>query len=288
MSADPTATTTLRNEYSQRLRGVWARINAQAREDVTDRDVFALRSEGALAAARPPDPIHDLRFESDDRKIESFRDWLGEQARKGRLEVFTRDENTYIRSAYEKGVRHADENLRKQGVELPEQDLQAMFNRPIHSDQLQTLFTRTLTEWEGVVSATEQQIARELSDGLAQGENPTKIARRISDRIDNIGKTRSTTLARTEIIRSHADATLNRYDELSVDEVAGEAEFSTAGDSRVCPICRSLDGNVYTIEAARGLIPVHSRCRCTFLPVVGDTKQLTLNASAHDLARTAA
>lgn len=286
-AADPTRTTTLRNEFSERLRGIWGRINAQARRDVVDRDVFGLRSDG-IQAARSPDPVHGLSFETDDRKVERFRDWLDEQARKGRVEVFTRNNNTYVRSAYGGGVRHADEKLRAQGVDLPEQDLQAMFNRPVHAEQLQSLYTRTLTEWEGIVSATEQQVARELSDGLAQGENPTKIARRISDRVDKIGKTRATTLARTEVIRSHSDAALSRYDELGVDEVAGEAEFATAGDERVCPICASLNGSTYTIKEARGLIPVHARCRCSWLPVVSDTKQLTLNASATDIARTAA
>jgi SPP1 gp7 family putative phage head morphogenesis protein len=163
-----------------------------------------------------------------------------------------------------------------------------MFNRPVHAEQLQSLYTRTLTEWEGVVSATEQQIARELSDGLAQGENPTKVARRISDRIDKIGKTRATDLARTEIIRSHANGSLERFEELGVDEVSGEAEFTAANDRKTCPICRNLDGNVYPIAEAKGLIPQHVRCRCAWKPVVSDTKQFTLNASATDVARTAA
>jgi SPP1 gp7 family putative phage head morphogenesis protein len=285
-AADPSRTKTLRKEFGQRLRGVFARINSQAREDIVQKDKLGIRN--SLVANRPPNPVHDLSFETDDRKVEAFRNWLRDQERRGRVDVFTRNDNSYIRSAYGRGVKHADAKLREQGAELPERDIQEAFNRPIHQEQLQTLYTRTFTEWEGVAEATNQQISRELADGLAQGENPTKIARRISDRVDKIGKTRATTLARTEVIRSHADATLNRYEELGVEKVAGEAEFQTAGDSRVCPICAGLNGDVYTLKDARGLIPVHSLCRCAWLPVVGDTKQLTLGANARQKAGTAA
>ena len=49
-----------------------------------------------------------------------------------------------------------------------------------------------------------------------------------------------------------------------------EAEFQTAGDDRVCPQCAALNGEIYKVEDARGVIPVHPRCRCNWLPVVGD------------------
>lgn len=287
MSVDPSHTQTLRREFAQHLRGIWARINAQARRDITERDVLGLQSN-LVNNARAPDPIHDLSFKTDDSKIEAFKQWLRRQAKKGRLEVFSRNGNTYIKSAYQRGMRNADTALRKQGVDVGPVEISAAFNMPVHQQQVQNLYTRVLSEWEGIVAAVEQQVARELANGFAQGDGVYKIAKRISDRIESVGKKRATDLARTEVIRASADGALNRYEQYGVDEVAGEAEFLATDDERTCPICEGLDGNVYTIAEARGLIPQHVRCRCTWSPVVDKSDQLTLDTTGNSVARQVA
>jgi SPP1 gp7 family putative phage head morphogenesis protein len=274
--SDPTATLTLRKEFAQRLRGVLARINAEIRRGIVKRDVFGLRA-GTLQAARKPDPLHDLSFERRDGAVEQFRDWLETQERKGRVAVFTARENTYVRAAYERGLEQADTDLGAVGVTPPEASVAASLNLPVHREQLQALYTRNLTEWDGITSAMNQQVSRELADGLAQGQNPTAIAESISDRVEKVGKKRATDLARTEIIRSHADATLNRYEQAGVTEVVGQAELSTAGDQRVCPICESLDGQTFPLDEARGTIPIHTRCRCRWTPAGQQTRQTQLS-----------
>jgi len=36
----------------------------------------------------------------------------------------------------------------------------------------------------------------------------------------------------------------------------------------VCPICQDIEeGNPYSINQARSLIPAHPKCRCAFVPV---------------------
>jgi len=41
----------------------------------------------------------------------------------------------------------------------------------------------------------------------------------------------------------------------------------TAGDNDVCPICESIaEDGPYKIDTARGLIPAHPHCRCSFIP----------------------
>lgn len=74
----------------------------------------------------------------------------------------------------------------------------------------------------------------------------------------------ATVVSRTEVVRSFAEGRLEAYKQSGVVE---KVEFVTAPDERVCPICVGLEGSVYTLEEAVGLIPVHAACRCTLIPV---------------------
>jgi len=53
-----------------------------------------------------------------------------------------------------------------------------------------------------------------------------------------------------------------------VSKVKKEVELSTAGDERVCATCEGLEGETYTIDEARGVIPLHPLCRCSWIPVI--------------------
>jgi hypothetical protein len=86
-------------------------------------------------------------------------------------------------------------------------------------------------------------------------------------------------MARTSVIDAHAAATLSRYGEHdAVEGVTVQAEHVTAGDARVCPECAALEGQVYTLQKARGVIAVHPRCRCAFLPVGGSAAAAAVQA----------
>jgi len=73
-------------------------------------------------------------------------------------------------------------------------------------------------------------------------------------------------VARTEIIRTHAEGQLDAFERLGVTEVGVMAEWITADDERVCPLCKSLDGVVLKVKEARGLLPRHTNCRCAWTP----------------------
>lgn len=261
---DPTRTKTLRRRYAQTLRGGFAAINTAIRTGVRDRDVFALARE---ALADPPRPFD---FQRDSAKVEGFRRWLDEQQRADVLQAIGRDRNQFITPAYRRGVQHADTELRKAGVGVESGvPVQAVATAPLHRDRLELLYTRNFQALEGITDEVGRQVSRELADGLAEGVGPREMARSLTDRVDAIGKTRATVLARTEIINAHAEGTLRRFEELGQDEVTVKAEFQTAGDTRVCPECAALEGTVFPIEEAQGVIPVHPQCRCAFVPAGG-------------------
>jgi SPP1 gp7 family putative phage head morphogenesis protein len=94
--------------------------------------------------------------------------------------------------------------------------------------------------------------------------------------LQKIGINRARMIARTEIIRAHAEGQLDALEKLGVDKVGVMVEWSTAGDDRVCSLCMSLEGVVLKIKEARGLIPRHISCRCAFSPAnVGEGPDAT-------------
>ena len=109
-------------------------------------------------------------------------------------------------------------------------------------------------------------MGRILSDGLIKGEGPAKIARSLTDNIKKMTRTRANVIARTEIIHAHAEGQLDSFQRLNIEEVSAMVEWSTAGDDRVCEQCLSLEGETFTIEEARGQIPLHPNCRCAWMP----------------------
>ena len=193
--------------------------------------------------------------------------------------------NVYIQDSYERGVKRARYELNKAGFDVPPINqtggITASLSAPIHADRVGLLFTRVYSEMNGITNAMDQQISRVLAQGIIDGDNPRLLARKLNAVIkgyklgdlgitDTLGRfipaeRRAETLARTEIIRAHAEAQLVEYGNWT-DEVRIKAEWATAGDNRVCERCASREGQVMTIDQARGMIPLHPNCRCIWLP----------------------
>lgn len=210
-----------------------------------------------------------FNFPSDAKKLEAFSGWLREAMDGGILEVELDDagnvvrragwQQTFVDRAYAKGVSHADAQLRAAGAEVAPRfdDVQRTLQLPIHQEKLELLYSRNFRELKGVTDAAGQQMSRTLSEGLARGVNPRRTASILNGRVDAVGLHRSRVIARTETIRAHAEATLTRFEQSGVTEVTAKAELATAGDVRVCPFCVGLEGEVFPIEEARNVIPVH-------------------------------
>ena len=221
-------------------------------------------------------------FPSDEQKVRAFMEWLEEQVDRGILETHLVDrevaaaaqwQNVYLRSAYEKGVTHADAALVDAGVIPPSQTVEAVFRVPQHADAAGLIYTRSYRELRGVTEAMGQEISRVLAEGITQGQNPRRMATAINDRVDKVGLHRARLIARTETVRAHNEGALNRYADVRdrIEGVRALVEFTTAGDDRVCPECSALEGSVWDVDSARGEIPVHPNCRCAWLPVPAGT-----------------
>lgn len=284
MSQDPTRTATLRKNYSQRLRGPFRAIMAAIREGVEERDVLDVGPgyEGMEQSTLDEygiTPVPSYSLNRNDAKHDEFMSWLEQQQQGGVLDVIDTGENVFVRDAYRSGLRHGGTQLRKAGATPGFDDVENAFNAPVHRDTLEMMYSRNYRALEGITNAVDREVSRALTEGFSEGLNPRELGRNLRDRVEKIGITRANTMAQTEVIRTHAEATLNTYERAGIREVKGRAEFRHAGDSRVCDQCRALQSNVYTIDEARGLIPVHPRCRCVFLPKTSASDAEAMTAS---------
>lgn len=263
----------IQRQYIAEMNRRFGRLKALVIESIVTNDCFRLTNKlsvlSTFAAAALP-----FEFTETPAKVEAFMVWLrGVQdaeilevtERVGREVVaHTEWQNIYVRRSYEKGIVFAQRKLREQGIDVPEEELRAIFNRPIHADSLGLLYTRNFTELAGINEAMDQVISRELIDGLSQGKNPREIARLINKNpVTKIGMVRARALARTEVNRTQNEASLNRYTDYGVKKV----EVMVGPGPCPSGACEAIAG-VYKIEDARGLLPVHVNCTCALAPVV--------------------
>jgi len=273
---DPTRTVMLRRRYMRDASRRFRVVKSLIRTTIETNDALGIGDKAVLAFRTGPARRFD--FPTSGAKAEAFMDWLDQATdsellgvieRKGRRVVkHAAWQDVYIRSSYEVGVLSANQKLVRAGLRIPAQELFGVFNAPRHAETLGLLFSRNFEELQGITEAMSQAIGRQLVQGMAEGIGPKEMARRLSDQVDGIGRSRALTLARTEVVRAHSEATLNRFEDFGLTDVEGKAEFLTAQDDLVCPLCEALEGKVFTIKKARGIIPVHPHCRCTWLPVI--------------------
>ena len=77
---------------------------------------------------------------------------------------------------------------------------------------------------------------------------------------------RTTNIARTETARAQNIGYAQGMENVGVELL----EFSITEDEITESECRALNENKYPPSEAAGIIPVHPRCRCAMLPVIGD------------------
>lgn len=270
---DPTNTYTIRVRFEREVKRRFADLRRLIRQALIVNDVMALRTNAIQSPA-----ARAFQFLRSGDKVSAFMEWLksaedelifgvipGTSIRQSASASWM---NLYIDSAYQRGLAQSAANLRGQGVKVSDTWLDAAFFQPVHADRLGLIYSRVYTDLVGITEVMDTQISRILARGIGEGRNPNDIARDIMKQVDGIGRTRARTLARTEVISAHAEASLNAYKEAGLEGVQVQAEWSTAGDDRVCPECEEMEGRQFAIDDAHGLIPLHPNCRCAFIPVV--------------------
>lgn len=268
---DPSRTKTLRNTYYREIRKRTNQLKRNLKKWLVTDDELALIPREPFKFNR-----RQYEFSTDPGKLEAFKQWLTKQIDDGILEssASTPWTSTYVDSAYRKGVVRAYTDTRKESLSgnlsfyegSKAQFLADAFAAPETISKLQLIYTRNYDMLVGFTADMAAQASRIMANGIGNGYSPSRIAREMTQQINTLTRIRARRIARTEVIHAHAEGQLDGFERLGVEEVGLLAEWMTAGDNRVCPRCAPRNGVTYTIQEARGLIPLHPNCRCAWAP----------------------
>lgn len=226
-------------------------------------------------------------FQSDPENVKQFEDWL-RTVLQSYLLSHTEEElwRAYVEEGFRKGAGRAFDDVAVQrradlfgGAERQsfydgsrEQFLRDSFAYPVSVDKVKLLAGRSFTDLKNVTTDMSTRMTRSLMDGLVQGKSPREVARDLAKAV-NVGRDRALTVARTEIIRAHAEGQLTAMEKMGVEEVGAAIEWSTSGLGTTrkgypspCGLCAPLKGIVLKVNEARGLIPRHPNCMCSWVP----------------------
>lgn len=283
---DPTRTASLRRGFCAELTRRLQWLKRQVRELLITQDALGLEDNRSILLPKQMSPIQNAedsngrwRFHTSAGKVRMFKKWLGEQIKAGVLPEKTGDEkrkddyyHRYAEEGYKKGAGRAFNDVKRSKLKASrskehmnfykgsrEQFLKDSFARPVAIEKIKLLAERTYTDLQGFTNEMATKLSRKLTDGLVEGKSPREIASGITKEID-ISKKRALTIARTEIIRTHAEGQLDALEGMGVEEVGVAAEWSTTGDEKVCEKCAPLEGIILKIYEARNLLPRHPNC----------------------------
>lgn len=295
---DPTNTLDLRNAFADDFAARFDELQYVVKYSIDNNDCFGLND--LQNNQMVPTVPNEFMFLTSEAKILAFIEWLDEQVRKGLISIVEIEQiglgidkrwtDLYITDSYKRGIIRARSEMIQAGFDVPSVEqsggVNVILNTPFHIDRLGLLFSRVYTDLKGITDAMDSHISRILAQGMADGDGPKLLARKIVAAIsgdgdlDKLGITntlgtyiparrRADMLARTEIIRAHHQATIQEYMNWRIEQVFVLAEVVNAGDKRVCSKCVAIakDGP-YTLEQVMNMIPVHTGCRCCAIPYV--------------------
>lgn len=118
---------------------------------------------------------------------------------------------------------------------------------------------------EQISDETELKLREQIIAGSGLGEDVYQISDRIRNTFEGFSQNRSEMIARTETMMAANQGTLDGYKQSSV---VTEVEFYAAMDERSCEDCDGMNGEIFSIDNAYGVLPLHPHCRCSWLPVI--------------------
>lgn len=247
-------------------------LNRRVVPDITGR--LAVRMERIGGRGFDPGPVTTRRV---DKMLKRFR----QINRKNFLEMRRRVEESAIAIARQEAEWQAGTINRVLNVNVDfdfpstSQLRNAVTQRPFHGQKMGDWF-----------SALNQRTTRNLNgavrQGIIEGDTVGQMIRRVrgtralgfTDGIMQTTRRQAETLVRTSVIHASTQGRELLYQEN--DSLIKGVQWISTLDNRTCPICGSLDGQVFKINEGERP-PIHPLCRCTTVPILKTGKELGLN-----------
>ena len=247
-------------------------------------------------------------FEKSEEKLKEFMKWLQEQVNKGLIEIREFEQlgdgieaewtNKYIADSFKRKEIRTRSELAKAGIKVPSNEqtesAEISMSTPFHIDRVGLLFTRVFANLPGITDAMDAVISRILAQGMADGDGPALLARKLEASINGAGlgdlgitnsfiadtinqhisaKRRAKMLVHTEMMSAYHRSTIQEYRNWANEGVFVKAEWVTGGDNRVCDLCNAMEGKIFSLDEIEGMIPLHPECRCTTIPYLEELKK---------------
>lgn len=242
------------DQQTASITSAWARGWSEVSADLLEAVEVVLADDGRL------NTMAVVRFERLSRTLAAMADILDDLAQLAGIAI-TSDLDEVLALA-EQGTEQLI------AAQLLDDDFQA---RPVAPDALTAIVRRTTEQVTSttlpLADETYSTILRELTRGVAAGDNPRETAARMVQRSENLwnfGRTRAETIARTETLDAYREAARVSQD-LHADILAGWVWLAHLGP-RTCRSCLAMHGEFFNLDEPGP--HDHQQGRCSRTPVV--------------------
>lgn len=117
-------------------------------------------------------------------------------------------------------------------------------------------------------------LKEEMRKGIISGRGVGNVVNDLNKKLD-IGYKHAVTMARTELATVENEAVIVNAKKLGFDAL----EFATMNDSKVCSLCKSMEGKIVPLDARGGDFVMHANCRCVLVETMLDTNGEALHST---------
>lgn len=279
---DPTQTITKRKNFRQAMGGRWQDVRGNNREWIENlHQLDGTRTRMRYREFFETMARNEVLEQTNQRIIEQGNHWTG----------------SWVRTAYQQGLSKAESELINAGAPERAASEATRISQTLHRNALKQEYITVYTTVSDHISFAQKKVTDEFQQALQNGKSPRWLADQTNAVIRSDVKNRYTSMANTAIVRAVNEAALTSYEMLGVNNLAvavehidseprenakmrhnaaGEAVFTTAGDSRVCPQCQALAGETLKLSEVRDAShlqpPIHPNCRCWLMPAPMELK----------------
>lgn len=117
-----------------------------------------------------------------------------------------------------------------------------------------------------------EKIRATLTDMLLKGNTSKAQIREVLEKLLNVGKSKAEEITQQELSRAYNYGTvakLKEYQRMTGERVR-KYWHGFKYSAKTCEYCRPRIGNIYELDDETESLPAHIRCRCIWLPILGN------------------